>query len=270
MNTYTPMLGARAPACPAPRAARPAFLEGADAPGIVDAHHAEGARLGERRVDAPRWRRRRARRARRAACRSPSCRCGRRRARHGRSRRAGGCWFWYTASACRDTRLSATCCCAGRMSMWSPMRPSRKLQPLQVADQALRLVLRGDADAPHPRVDAVGEREVDDAVLAAEQRRLAAVGEPSGGCRATGEHLHRVGAAHEPADVATAGLGLAGAGKRTRSSAYSPRLQSNLRAMMIPATSPIAAARPRRSTGSGARRPRASRPAPATWSWVTA
>jgi hypothetical protein len=56
------------------------------------------------------------------------------------------------------------------MSMNSSNRPSRKLQPsLQVADQAMRLVLRGDGDAPHPGVHAVRQREVDDAKLAAER-----------------------------------------------------------------------------------------------------
>jgi hypothetical protein len=37
-----------------------------------------------------------------------------------------------------------------------------------VAVERQRLVLRGDEDAPQPRVDAVAEREVDDAVRAAE------------------------------------------------------------------------------------------------------
>src|SRR5690606_29804618 len=50
---------------------------------------------------------------------------------------------------------------------------------LQVAQQAVRLVLRQDADLAQARVHAVGQREIDDAELAAEiDRRLAAdVGE---------------------------------------------------------------------------------------------
>ena len=39
---------------------------------------------------------------------------------------------------------------------------------LHVADQALRLVLGADADAAHTRVDAVGERKIDDTKFAAE------------------------------------------------------------------------------------------------------
>ena len=39
---------------------------------------------------------------------------------------------------------------------------------LQVAQQAVRFVLREHADAPHPGVQAVGQREIDDAELAAE------------------------------------------------------------------------------------------------------
>ncbi len=42
---------------------------------------------------------------------------------------------------------------------------------LHVPDQALRLVLRADPDAPDAGVDAVGEREIDDAELAAERHR---------------------------------------------------------------------------------------------------
>ena len=46
---------------------------------------------------------------------------------------------------------------------------------LEVADQAVRLVLRGDADAADAGIEGVREREVDDARLAAEiHRRLGA------------------------------------------------------------------------------------------------
>ena len=50
---------------------------------------------------------------------------------------------------------------------------------LQVPDQALRLVLRGDADLPDAGIDAIGQREIDDAELAAERhgRFRAPVGE---------------------------------------------------------------------------------------------
>ena len=45
-----------------------------------------------------------------------------------------------------------------------------------VAVERQRLVLRGDEDAPQPRVDAVAQREIDDAVRAAEvDRRLGAI-----------------------------------------------------------------------------------------------
>ena len=50
---------------------------------------------------------------------------------------------------------------------------------LQVADQTVRLVLGGNADAPDARIHCVGKREIDDAAFAAEvDRRLgAAVGQ---------------------------------------------------------------------------------------------
>src|SRR5690606_719243 len=50
---------------------------------------------------------------------------------------------------------------------------------LHVADEAVRLVLRADVDAADARIDAVREREVDDAELAAEGhgRLRAPVGE---------------------------------------------------------------------------------------------
>jgi hypothetical protein len=62
---------------------------------------------------------------------------------------------------------------------------------LQMAQQAVALVLRDDADAAHTRVQAVRQREVDDAELAAEvHRRLGApVGELAQAAAATaGEH----------------------------------------------------------------------------------
>ena len=62
---------------------------------------------------------------------------------------------------------------------------------LQVADQAVRLVLGGDADAADAGVERVGEREVDDPGLAAEiDRGLgAAVGQlPQPRAAAAGEH----------------------------------------------------------------------------------
>jgi hypothetical protein len=50
--------------------------------------------------------------------------------------------------------------------------PCQKRPPaLHVPDQALRLVLRGDADAPDSGVHAVGEREIYDAELPAERHR---------------------------------------------------------------------------------------------------
>src|SRR6185503_17923700 len=42
---------------------------------------------------------------------------------------------------------------------------------LDVADEAVRLVLGADVDAADARIDAVGEREIDDAELAAEGHR---------------------------------------------------------------------------------------------------
>ena len=63
---------------------------------------------------------------------------------------------------------------------------------LQMADQAVRLVLGGDADAPDAGVERVGQREVDDARLAAEiDRRLGApVGElHQAGAAPAGEHI---------------------------------------------------------------------------------
>ena len=68
---------------------------------------------------------------------------------------------------------------------------------LQVADQAVRLVLRGHRDAPDAGVERVGEREVDDARLAAEiDRRLGApVGEfHQPRAAAAGEHIGHRGA----------------------------------------------------------------------------
>ena len=62
---------------------------------------------------------------------------------------------------------------------------------LDVANQAVRLVLRGHPDAANAGIHAVGEREIDDAELAAERhRRLAApVGELfQPGAAPTGEH----------------------------------------------------------------------------------
>ena len=62
-----------------------------------------------------------------------------------------------------------------------------------VAVERQRLVLRGDEDAAQPRVDAVAQDEIDDAVRAAEiHRRLGALArqrrEPF--ARAAGQHDH--------------------------------------------------------------------------------
>ena len=49
--------------------------------------------------------------------------------------------------------------------------PEERPAALQMADQAVRLVLRRDADAPDARVDRVGQGEIDDPGLAAEEHR---------------------------------------------------------------------------------------------------
>jgi hypothetical protein len=74
---------------------------------------------------------------------------------------------------------------------------------LQVLDQAVRLVLRRNADAPDPGIDAVAQGEVDDAVLATEgNRRLRAplrqLPEPRA---ATARQHHRVGARQRGCDL---------------------------------------------------------------------
>jgi hypothetical protein len=75
---------------------------------------------------------------------------------------------------------------------------------LDVADQALGLVLRQHADAAQAGVDAVAEREVDDARLSGE--RHGRLGAPVGellqpGAAPAGQH-QRVGAVrHAPGDV---------------------------------------------------------------------
>ena len=87
---------------------------------------------------------------------------------------------------------------------------------LQVADQTLRLILRGDADAAHAGIHAVGEREIDDAIFAAKRnRRLAA---PVGqllqtGAASAGEH-HRIGAARKAPAVPARDLRVDRAGNR--------------------------------------------------------
>src|SRR5581483_8945785 len=71
--------------------------------------------------------------------------------------------------------------------------------PLQVANEALRLVLRGDADASNARVEAIRQREIDDAKLAAEGNRglRAPVRElVQAAAAAAGQH-HREGALRE-------------------------------------------------------------------------
>ena len=71
---------------------------------------------------------------------------------------------------------------------------------LQVADQAVRLVLGRDADAPDARVDRVRQREVDDPRLAAEEHRGlgALVGELlEAAAAAAGQHVGH-GVAGEP------------------------------------------------------------------------
>ena len=75
---------------------------------------------------------------------------------------------------------------------------------LQVADQAVRLVLRGDRDPADAGVDRIREREVDDPGLAAEEDRglgalVGQLQEPR--AAAAGEHI-RHGVAREPVDIA--------------------------------------------------------------------
>ncbi len=63
---------------------------------------------------------------------------------------------------------------------------------LQMADQAVRLVLGGDGDAADAGIERVGQREIDDARLAAEiDRRLGApVGQlHQAGAAAAGQHI---------------------------------------------------------------------------------
>jgi hypothetical protein len=79
---------------------------------------------------------------------------------------------------------------------------------LEVLDQALRLVLRRHADAPHPGIDAIREREVDDAELAGEGHRglRAPVGERLQACAAAAGEHERVGLLGEVTDVPEIGL----------------------------------------------------------------
>ena len=79
---------------------------------------------------------------------------------------------------------------------------------LQMLDEAVRLVLRDHADAAYPGVDAIGEREIDDAELAAERDR--GLGAPVGelhqpAAPATGEH-HGERVLGEAADETRIGL----------------------------------------------------------------
>lgn len=76
---------------------------------------------------------------------------------------------------------------------------------LDVADEALRLVLRGDADVADARIDAVGEGEIDDVELAAEGH--GGLGAPVGqllepAAAAAGKH-DGIGMAGELADETT-------------------------------------------------------------------
>ena len=79
---------------------------------------------------------------------------------------------------------------------------------LDVADQAVRLVLRGDADAPNAGVHAVGQREIDDAELAAERNgRLGApVGELLQPAAASARENQAVGVLGDDADETQVGL----------------------------------------------------------------
>ncbi len=65
---------------------------------------------------------------------------------------------------------------------------------LQVADQRVRLVLRGDADAADAGIERVGQREIDDARLAAEIDR--GLGAPVGQFHRAGCRVRRP--AHRP------------------------------------------------------------------------
>ena len=89
--------------------------------------------------------------------------------------------FWYTASAVPRYQCSSpTRCWAGsRSTNLVELGAQEAPAALQVAQQRVRLVLRDHADAADARVEAVRQREVDDAELAAEvDRRLGApVGE---------------------------------------------------------------------------------------------
>lgn len=77
--------------------------------------------------------------------------------------------FWYTASAVPEYQaFSDTRCDAGRMSKLVALAPEEVPTALEMADQAVRLVLRGDADPADAGIDRVREGEVDDAPAAAE------------------------------------------------------------------------------------------------------
>ena len=136
---------------------------------------------------------------------------------------------------------------------------------LEVADQAVRLVLRGDADALDARVERVGQGEVDDARLAAEVDR--GLGPDVG-------HLHQAaaaaarqhighGRARERGDAGVAPLGHASSSpsgraraRRCRSAAakHPPRERARSRRRIPRPCGPTRTSR----------RPRCSAPPPAT------
>ena len=142
-------------------------------------------------------------------CHSPSCRRDRRR---GSARSPGSLAlrmsrFWYTASAVPWYHCSCTRCCAG-MQVDEFLHAAVEEAPaaLDMADQAVRLVLRGDADAADAGIDAVGQRKIDDAELAAERHgRLGApVGEilqPAAAAAGENQRIRVLGDDADEADI---------------------------------------------------------------------
>ena len=211
-----------------PRLGRLLF-EAADAPGLLDTHHAEAARFGERHLHA----------------------------HHGRVGVAGGMRLEQPAVVhlvdviAREHQHVLAAVAAqhvevlehgiGRaavpalgdlllrrqdIDMLADAPVEEGPAALQVANQTVGLVLRGDADAAHARVDAVGEREVDDAVLAAEGHRGLAtpVGELLQPAAASpGEH-QCVSIAREPAEDAAADFALPRLGNLLAGGHRSPKV----------------------------------------------
>ena len=85
--------------------------------------------------------------------------------------------FWYTASAVPAYHCVFGHALAGRQDVeaFVAFGPQEVPAALQVADQRMRLVLRGDADAADAGIERIRQREIDDPRLAAEiDRRLGA------------------------------------------------------------------------------------------------